>query len=151
MEGTQINAQFPFPSFEDIRRLLQFWLDQQDKWFYFEGAILQSGSTGEVEAPNPLHIQTTVYISRRDETVHYLQTRIVGKIGDVVSYPPSLLLHDAVVFTARLSYQRRFSTSIVSKETRRRYGLVFSQITYYEPIDDYEKFLAQDPRVSPTH
>jgi hypothetical protein len=90
-----------------------------------------------------------VNISRRDETVHYLQTRIVGKIGDVVSYPPTLLLHDAVVFTAQLSYQWQFSTSIVSKETRRRYGLVFSQITYYEPIDDHEKFLDQDTRVSP--
>jgi hypothetical protein len=144
-----MSAQLPFPSFEDIRRVLQFWLDQQDKWFYFEGATLQSGSTGEVEAPNPLHSRTMVNISRRDETVHYLQTRIVGKIGDVVSYPPTLLLHDAVVFTAQLSYQWQFSTSIVSKETRRRYGLVFSQITYYEPIDDHEKFLDQDTRVSP--
>lgn len=142
-----MNAQIPLPSFEDIRRILQFWIDQQDKWFYFETAIIQSGSTGESEIPNPLHTHVRTSWATRRETNQYIQTRIVGNINDVVSYPPSLLLRDVSVFTVSLAYERQ-TTSLVSIEKRNRYGLVFSQITYYEPIDDVESFLKGDARVT---
>ena len=144
-----MNAQLPIPSFEDIRKALQFWIDQQDKWFYFEGAASQSGAEAESQTPNPLHSHSMVDTSTREETIYYLQPRIVGKIGDVVSFPPSLLLHDATVFTTLLSYRWGPRTSIVSKESRSRFGLVFTQITYYEPLDDHDAFIARDPRVSP--
>jgi hypothetical protein len=143
-----MNTQFPIPSFDDIRRILQFWIDQQDRWFYFEGAASQSGSIGEAHAPNPLHSRTMVDTSTQKQTIYYLQPRIVGKIGDVISYPPSLLLLEAQVMTAHLSYQYGLQTSIVSREVRPKYGLVFTQITYYEPVEDHLRFLAEDPRVA---
>jgi hypothetical protein len=143
-----MNIQLPIPSFEDIRKLLQFWIDQQDSWFYFEEVARQSGSTGEAQAPNPLHSGTGLQFSFQDQTIEYIQTRIVGKVGDVVTYPPSLLLIDAQVFTALLSYRKGLNTSIVSSEVRPKYGLVFSQIAYYEPIEKPSLFLRKDPRVS---
>ena len=42
-----MNAQIPLPSFGDIRKILQFWIEQQDRWFYFEIGTIQSGSTSE--------------------------------------------------------------------------------------------------------
>jgi hypothetical protein len=143
-----MNAALPLPSFDNIRIALQFWLDQQDKWFYFEGAALPTGSIANTEVPNPLRSQTTIDFSRQDETLYYLQTRIIGKIHDVVPFPPSLLLHDATVLTVRLWHQRNLRTSVINKESRPKYGLVFSQITYYEPVDKPETFLESDPRVS---
>jgi hypothetical protein len=145
-----MSVQLPIPSFEDIRKMLQFWIDQQDKWYYFEGISSESGTTGEAQVPNPLHSRTTVDRSTEKRTVHYLQTRLVGKIGDVVSYPPSLLLLDTRVFSALVSYDYGLRTSIVSQEVRPKYGLVFSQITYYEPIEELSQFLAEDPRISTT-
>ena len=142
-----MNAQIPLPSFEDIRKILQFWIDQQDKWFYFETAIIQSGSTGESEVPNPIHTPVRTSWSKSSETNQYIQIRIVGSINDVVSYPPSLLLRDVSVFTVSLIYDRQ-TTKLVSIEKRDKYGLVFSQITYYEPIDDVESFLKGDARVT---
>ncbi len=142
-----LSGSMPIPSFEDLRKILQFWIDQQDKWFYFEGPALQAGTTGEAEVPNPLRSGTSISFSRRDETVQYIQTRLVGRIADVVSYPPSLLLADATVFNAELSYSGGPEARISSPETRSKYGLVFSQITYYEPLDDRDAFLAEDPRV----
>jgi len=144
-----VNAQIPLPSFEDIRKILQFWIDQQDKWFYFETAIIQSGSTGESEVPNPIHTPERTSWAKSSEINHYMQTRIVGSINDVVSYPPSLLLRDVSVFTVSLIYDRR-TIKLVSIEKRDKYGLVFSQITYYEPIDNVESFLKEDARI-PTH
>ena len=142
-----MNPQFPIPSFEDIRKILQFWISQQDKWFYFETNLLQSGVSGEEQAPNPLHNLATIALSTSKQTNYYLQDRIVGKIQDVVSYPPSLLLTDVVITTVHFSYEWKLSTSIVSKEERDNYGLVFSQITYYEPIQDVESFLSNDIRI----
>jgi hypothetical protein len=143
-----MSVQLPIPSFEDIRKILQFWIDQQDKWYYFEGIPSESGITGEARVPNPLHSRAMMDTSTEKRTVHYLQTRLVGKIGDVVSYPPSLLLLDTRVFTALVSYDFDLRTSIVSQELRPKYGLVFSQITYYEPVEDLSTFLSEDPRVS---
>lgn len=141
-----MNAQIPLPSFNDIRKILQFWIDQQDKWFYFETQLIQSRSTGVSDVPNPLHNTTRVSWSRSSETMHYIQTRIVGKIYDVVSYPPSLLLSEVSVFTVDDIFDQR-SAILVSFEKREKYGLVFSQISYYEPINDIELFLEKDPRV----
>ena len=36
-----MQTQIPLPTFEDNIKLLQFWIDQQDKWFYFETDIVQ--------------------------------------------------------------------------------------------------------------
>jgi hypothetical protein len=36
---------------------------------------------------------------------------------------------------------------MVNVEERHQYGLVFSQITYYEPIENIELFISNDPRV----
>ena len=96
-----INTQIPLPSFEDIRKILQFWIDQQDKWFYFETEFILSGSTGESEVPGLRTSSIPAFASRR-ETNQYIQTRIVGIISDVISYPPSLLLKNVSVFTVSL-------------------------------------------------
>ncbi len=101
--------------------------------------------------PNPLQQRTMSSRSYRDETVYYLQTRIVGKIGDVVEFPPSLMLNEADVFTAEFSRGQSYTnTKIVEEEKRTKYGLVFSVITYYEPIDDYEVFIDEDQRINPS-
>jgi hypothetical protein len=45
------------------------------------------------------------YVENRDTTheiLYYSQSRVIGLIHDIVSYPPSLLLHDATVFTINL-------------------------------------------------
>ncbi len=81
-----------------------------------------------------------------EEAVYYVQTRIVGKIRDVVPYPPSLLLKDASVYTVLLSFDY-IGAHVKRLEKRPVYGLVFSQITYYEPIQDVEEFLAVDERI----
>jgi hypothetical protein len=52
------------------------------------------------------------------------------------------------IVTASLSYGQIPSGEIVSNEKRDRYGLVFSQITYYEPINDIDSFLEQDQRMA---
>ena len=44
-----MNTQIPLPSFDDIRRILNFWFDQQDKWFYFETGMFQTGINGKIE------------------------------------------------------------------------------------------------------
>jgi hypothetical protein len=143
-----INAQIPLPSFEDIRKTLQFWIDQQDKWFYFETGIIQSGKTGETEVPG-LHTGSIPSLARRRESNQFVQTRIVGNINDIISYPPSLLLSNVSIFTVSIDYQwqRQYSRQ-ESIEKRDKYGLVFSQISYYEPIDNIELFLKQDKRVN---
>lgn len=143
-----LNAQIPLPSFEDIRKLLQFWIDQQDKWFYFETLRIRIGSEGASEVPKLRSIQSIPSWTANKETDHYLQTRLIGRIHDVVSYPPSLLLSDVSIVTASLSYGQIPSGEIVSNEKRDRYGLVFSQITYYEPINDIDSFLEQDQRMA---
>lgn len=142
-----VNVQIPLPSFEDFRKILQFWIDQQDKWFYFETAIIKSGSTGESDVPNALRTSTKNSTAKRSETNQYIQARIVGSINDVVLYPPSLLLQNVSVFKVRLTYGEQTSR-LVSREKRDKYGLVFSQITYYEPIDNVESFLMGDVRVT---
>jgi hypothetical protein len=145
MKAFNLNAQIPLPSFEDIRKILQFWFDQQDKWFYFETGSIQSGSTSESEVPNPLHTHTITSREIRSETHQYIQNRIVGKIFDVILYPPSLLLQDVLVFKVNIE---RISTRLISKGKRDKYGLVFSQITYFEPINDVESFLEKDTRIT---
>jgi len=144
-----MSAQIPIPSFEDIRKLLSFWIDQQDKWFYFETGALQTGKIGEIEDRSQ---NATSYVFPRNklsETFQYSQSRIIGKIFNVVEYPPSLLLQDVTIFTVHLEseYQKG---NVVNIEKRHQYGLVFSQITYYEPIDSIELFISNDSRVRKT-
>jgi len=144
-----MSVSLPIPSFDDIQKLLSFWIDQEHKWFYFENEIFQIASHGEIiNAP----INTSRVVSSRDETneIHtYSQSRIIGKICDVVSYPPSLLLEDVTVYTFHLTPINR-KTSIENKEKHNKYGLVFSQITYYEPIDNIEAFMKSDNRIKAT-
>jgi len=141
----------PIPTFEDIRRALQFWIDQQDKWFYFETVTFPNRSTEDSEVPNPIQSRSPMTWARSDVTTYYLQTRIIGKIGDVINFPPSLMLHDSKVFTVEFYHSRLHSTTqVISEEDRSRYGLVFTQITYYEPIEDEEAFLDSDQRIQST-
>jgi hypothetical protein len=52
----------PIPTFEDIRKILQFWIDQQDKWFFFEGPLEDSGSVArELRCP-PHVVGAIVYL-----------------------------------------------------------------------------------------
>jgi hypothetical protein len=141
-----MNAQMPFPSFEDARKLLNFWLDQQDRWFYFEGEKFPSASEGNVTHSPPIFAGEPSPWDNSLETTYYVQTRIVGKIRDIVNFPPSLLLDDTSVFTVLMSLNDR-KTKLVEHVKRNKYGLVFSQITYYEPIQDPAFFLRDDPRV----
>ena len=139
-----MNAQIPLPSFEDIRKILQFWIDQQDKWFYFEIGTIQIGSTSQRE-----HFRQGPFAPPHDrgsEIHQFVQSRIVGKIRDIISYPPSLLLTDVTSFTVKITFELQ-EIDVIKVENRKKYGLVFSQITYYEPIDDVNLFMAEDPRV----
>ena len=136
-----VSAQFPLPSFEDIRKILEFWFEQEHKWFYFETNAIESSSVSSTQTSN------TVLMSSTYEDKWYAQTRIAGKIFDVVTYPPSLYLENASVITVELRF-RSPDKRILTRDVRTKYGLVFSQITYYEPIDDIETFLRSDPRVT---
>lgn len=135
------------PSFDDIRNMFNFWIDQENKWFYFETATLKAGSNIERDVYNPLHMNTTVATEYGRESVDYVQDRIVGRISDVIPYPPSLLLLNSSIFSVKLDILRG-TKSLVKCEKRETYGLVFSQITYYEPIKNLEVFLKDDPRIS---
>ena len=141
-----MKAEIPLPSFEDIRKILQFWIDQQDKWFYFETDVIHSSSHGDHEESAPLYAKTTTHLLS-NQTNLYVQSRIIGQIHDVISYPPSLMLSDAAIFTVRINYDQN-SFKLISNKKRRRFGLVFSQITYFEPIDDLKSFLKIDDRVN---
>jgi len=141
-----MNAQIPIPSFEDIRKLLEFWIDQQDKWFYFETETIQIGTSGRTQyAPKNIARHASTW-DEINEKLQYSQSRITGKIHNVVSFPPSLLLEDVTVFTVNLLYDRQ-KPDVVNVEKRKKYGLVFSQITYYEPVDDIENFINNDIRI----
>jgi len=143
-----MNSQIPFPTFEDFRKLLEFWIDQQDKWFYFEIEAIQSGMVGfEYEQPLGVSWALSNNQKKATQTLQYKQKRVIGKIHDVISHPPSLLLKDAKIFTVNLNLDND-SEKITRTEKRKKYGLVFSQITYYEPIDNIEGFLSNDPRVN---
>lgn len=141
-----MSIQFPFPSFEDFRKLLNFWFDQQDKWFYFETEKLISGSMGRVLHWQPAVAGSPSPLDDTQESTQYAQSRIVGKIRDVLPFPPSLLLADASVFTVLVRFDD-LKDRIVNLEARKEYGLVFSQIVYYEPIHDVATFLREDSRV----
>jgi hypothetical protein len=143
-----VNSQFPLPSFEDIRKIFEFWTDQENKWFYFEIGSIRSGSKIISEVRNMNNVIGGVAFNRNDEISIFLQDRIVGKIHDVVTYPPSLLLEDATVFTTKMEYDKQNTNTLVSTEKRNRYGLVFSQITYYEPVNDIISFLSNDKRIN---
>ena len=141
-----MNAQIPIPSFDDIRKLLSFWIGQQDKWFYFETGMVQIGRSGETQKEPTEYAKLAPSWDKINEIIQYSQLRIIGKIHDVVEYPPSLLLHDVTIFTADTdSYNRK--GNLVDTEKRKQYGLVFSQVSYYEPIDDVEFFISSDVRV----
>lgn len=141
-----MNAQLPFPSFDDARKLLSFWLDQQDKWFYFEGEKLSSISESHVTHSPPQFEGESSLWDDSVESIYYVQSRIVGRIRDVVNFPPSLLLENASVFTVLMSLDDK-KTKLIEYVKRSQYGLVFSQIAYYEPVEDRESFLREDPRV----
>lgn len=138
-------AQIPLPTFEDNLKLLQFWIDQQDKWFYFETASVISSKLGETFVPAPMH-QIVAERVTNDETYYYVQTRIVGRIRDVIFNPPSLMLNDANEITVQINYDRNKHT-VLTRQKRKNFGLVFSQITYFEPIENFEKFIENDERV----
>lgn len=141
-----MNAQIPIPSFEDIRKLLEFWINQQDKWFYFETEAVQIGTSGRTQyAPRNIARHASTW-DEINETFQYSQSRIVGKIYDVVSFPPSLLLQSVTVFTVHLLHNQQ-KPDVVNVEQRQKYGMVFSQVTYYEPIDDIEAFIKNDTRI----
>ena len=145
--SSNMNPQIPIPSFDDIRKLLHFWIDQQDKWFYFELGMVQIGISGETSRTDTMGMgYSTGGNDKTKETIQYSQSRIVGKIHNVVEYPPSLLLHDVTIFTANLLWgnESHFMKSI---EKRNQYGLVFSQITYYEPVENIDLFISNDIRV----
>ena len=144
--NNQLPFQLPFPSFEDFRKYFSFWLDQQDKWFYFETEKLISGSAGRVMHLQPALAGLPSPLDDTQESTQYAQSRIVGKIQEVLSFPPSLLLTNTSVFTVLISFDGS-KDRIVNLEGRKEYGLVFSQITYYEPIHDVAVFLQEDSRV----
>jgi len=147
-----MNSQIPipFPSFDDIRKLLQFWIDQEDKWFYFELGMIQIGIAGEIAKTDLIRGGFGGNKDKTNETIQYSQSRIIGKIFNVVEYPPSLLLHDVTIFTAYLLWGNA-SHFIKNIEKRNQYGLVFSQITYYEPVENIEIFISKDSRVQDIH
>lgn len=141
------------PSFEDIRRYFQFWFDQQDKWFYFETHPTDYGETSSSHKPGG-------YMGRHGSSSYTstipkrFQERIVGRISDIVPSPPSLMSIDGEIRTVRIKPPRRPEKEIIPVvelvESREpvKFGLVFSRITYYEPIKNSEidKFKESDPR-----
>lgn len=143
-----ISLPLPFPTFDDFRKYFNFWIDQENKWFYFETTALKVASNTERDVEDPNHrplFGTTTEHSR--ESVEYVQDRIVGHISDIVSFPPSLLLKDTSIFSVRLDVLQG-TKELLKVEKRQTYGLVFSQITYYERIENEEQFLKDDPRIS---
>lgn len=144
--NNQLPFQLPFPTFEDFRKYLSFWFDQQDKWFYFETEKLISGSAGRIMHMQPTLAELSSPLDDTQESTQYAQLRIVGQIQDVLSFPPSLLLTNTSVFTVQVSFDGS-KDRILNLEKRKEYGLVFSQITYYEPIHDVAVFLQEDSRV----
>ena len=142
-----MSAQIPLPSFDDVRKILNFWIDQQDKWFYFATELIHAGSLGFSEVPNQLFNRNVPFTqASKSENNCFAQTRIVGNIHDVVEYPPSLLLQTATFFTTSQNSQMHIEEYLSIKK-RDKYGMAFSQITYYEPIDDYDEFIKNDERV----
>ena len=135
-----------FLTSEDMRKILNFWFDQRKKYFYFEMAALKAASHSERQKTERSGYILPASSEIREEVVDYFQDRIVGRISEVVPYPPSLVLHEASIFTVRVEIN--FGTQKIEKsEKRANYGLVFSQITYYEPIESVEEFLHDDPRI----
>jgi hypothetical protein len=88
-------------------------------------------------------------MDKTKETIQYSQSRIIGKIYNVVEYPPSLLLHDVTIFTANLLWGNE-GHFMKNTEKRNQYGLVFSQITYYEPVENVDFFISNDISCSAT-
>ncbi len=135
------------PSFEDVRKIFEFWFDQEGKWFYFELQTIQIASQSKT-IHVPSNFARTASAEEETRQFHiYLQERVVGKILDIVSFPPSLLLQDTMVCLVELNYKYQKSISVTSKENRPKYGLVFSQITYYEPINNIDDFRKNDLRI----
>ena len=135
-----------FLTSDDMRKILNFWFEQRKKYFYFETAALKVVSHSERQRTERTGYVLPPSTDYREEVVDYFQDRIVGRISEVVPYPPGLMLHDSSVYTVRLEIN--YGTQRIEKsEKRESYGLVFSQITYYEPIDAVEEFLQNDPRL----
>ena len=57
------------------------------------------------------------------------------------------MLNDAIELTVQIDYEES-SHQVKLKKERKKYGLVFSQITYFEPIDYYVYFMNNDDRVT---
>lgn len=135
-----------FLTSDDMRKILNFWFEQRKKYFYFETAALKVASHSERQRTERTGYVLPASTDYREEVVDYFQDRIVGRISEVVPYPAGLLLHDASIFTVRLEIN--YGTQKIEKsEKRESYGLVFSEITYYEPIENVEEFLRDDPRI----
>lgn len=150
-------ASMPIPTFEDIRKLLQFWIDQQDKWFYFETNPQDYGtdvtSRGGLREVPPIGSNITFSIAYPNQ----YQERIIGKVSDALSFPPSLLLRDAKVLVAKLQlskagkiggHDRKPEARRVSVKDSKEYALVFSRIHYFERIraKSADSFMSEDPR-----
>jgi hypothetical protein len=135
-----------FLTSDDMRKILNFWFEQRKKYFYFETAALKVASHSERQRTERTGYVLPASTEYREEVVDYFQDRIVGRISEVVPYPAGLLLHDTSIFTVRLEIN--YGTQKIEKsEKRESYGLVFSEITYYEPIENVEEFLRDDPRI----
>jgi hypothetical protein len=135
-----------FLTSDDMRKILNFWFDQRKKYYYFETATLKVASHSERQRTERSGYVLPASTDYREEVVDYFQDRIIGRISDVVPYPPSLLLHDTSIFTVRLEINYG-TQKIENHEKRPSYGLVFSQITYYEPVENIEEFFRDDSRI----
>lgn len=135
-----------FLTSDDMRKILNFWFEQRKKYYYFETATLKVATHSERQRAERTGYVLPAATDYREEVVDYFQDRIVGRVSEVVPYPPGLMLHDTTIFTVRLEIN--YGTQKIEKsEKRPSFGLVFSQITYFEPIENVEEFLRDDTLV----
>ena len=139
------------PTFEDIQKLMSFWSEQQDKFYYFEIESVESGERVEDEPIWTVRSSIPLPESRTQEVTRYrIQERIVGKIKDVLFFPPSLLLTDVSIRVTELTLQRNEKPLVTTLDTQEQdtYGLVMSRIHYFERIGpkDPKQFMEEAHR-----
>ena len=114
--------------------------------FLIETEKWKSGSqSSAVHFPSVIEGSPSAMDDSREST-QYTPLRIIGKIQDDLSFPPSLLLKRVSIFTVSVSFDN-LTGRVINIDERKEYGLVLSQITYYEPIHDIALFLRDDSRV----
>lgn len=123
----------PMPTFEDVRKMLSFWFDQQDKYYYFE---TDSIDAGEFQKEMPVFSNSPLKGSTTSVNRHRIQEQIIGKIHDILTYPPSIVLTDVTVEFVDIEYSPlgKPHSSKITLETQDSYGLVLSRIKYFEKI-----------------